>query len=69
MTAEKSLYKYALLAGLALCALPMPSVRAEETPSPIVPFVIPNGRPGEEEIREIVRTLHANGYGQFMPYP
>lgn len=56
------------LATLALLASSA-SARADEPLSPIVPFVIPNGKPTEAEIREIVRTLHANGYDQFMPYP
>lgn len=37
--------------------------------SPIVPFVIPAGRPGEEEVRSIVRTLDEQGFDQFLIYP
>lgn len=61
--------KCAGLAGLALCVLPTPLAQADETPSPVVSFVLPSGRPSETEVRELVRTLHANGFGQFMPYP
>lgn len=61
--------KFAGLAGLALCVLPAPQAQADETPSPVVSFILPSGRPSETEVRELVRTLHANGFGQFMPYP
>ena len=37
--------------------------------SPIVPFVIPSGRPSEGEVRAVVRTLKEHGIDQFMPYP
>ena len=49
--------------GLAMLALlaSFASARADEPLSPIVPFVIPNGKPTEAEIRELVRPLHANG--------
>lgn len=59
----------ALAIGLATLALLVSSAWADELLSPIVPFVIPNGKPTETEVREIVRMLHANGYEQFMPYP
>ena len=37
--------------------------------SPIVPFVIPAGRPDEAEIRSLVRTLNERGFDQFLIYP
>jgi len=37
--------------------------------SPVVPFVIPAGRPDETEIRDIVRRLDDAGCDQFLIYP
>ena len=48
------------LAALAACAADV---------SPIVPFVIPAGRPDEAEIRDIVRRLDEAGCDQFLIYP
>ena len=50
----------ALLSGGALVA-------AE--PSPIVPFVIPAGRPSEAECRELVKGLAEAGFDQMLVYP
>lgn len=37
--------------------------------SPIVPFVVPAGRPDEAEVRGIVEKLDEAGFGQFLVYP
>ena len=38
-------------------------------PSPIVPFVIPAGRPSEAECRELVKGLAEAGFDQMLVYP
>ena len=37
--------------------------------SPVVPFVIPSGRPDEHMVRGIVSRLDESGFDQFMIYP
>jgi len=58
-------FRIAFLALAFLIALAAPAAEL----SPIVPFVIPSGRPDEAEIRDIVRRLDDAGCDQFLVYP
>ena len=54
-----------LLAGALLAGGTLVSAEL----SPIVPFVIPSGRPTADEVRGIVDNLQSAGFDQFMVYP
>lgn len=56
-----------LKTGAAAAALALTAAGAGI--SPVTPFVIPSGRPGEAECRGIVKTLNDRGFDQFLVYP